>query len=231
MIDTGNIHDWGSGHFTRVYDIDQSAILTLGMQALQKGAKSALRCGKRKTPVQNLYKPGADFACKPVLKPVPSSLRSDEPVQEASKKEIEKVVAEADASSTSSPSFSEVGQQGSSGLDPKIEKSLLEQAEAFAGRVGINGVEAEKLIPVSYEIMLFLYEHVCAYWMCLDWALELYRWNLVHKKDFPRLLFKSNLSKMLKALKSDSPDGFMPSYVQCKERSCKLCKREISPLS
>lgn len=54
VIDTGNIHDWGSGHFTRVYDIDQSAILTLGMQALQKSAKSALLCGKRTTPVQNL---------------------------------------------------------------------------------------------------------------------------------------------------------------------------------
>ena len=82
VIDTGEIKDWGRGHFTHVYRIDQSAISALGMLYLQQSAKSSPGCGKRNSRVQNSLLQSAKSACKPVLKPVPSSLRSEEPVQE-----------------------------------------------------------------------------------------------------------------------------------------------------
>jgi hypothetical protein len=100
VIDTRKIHDWGRGHFTREYSIDIQAYIALSkaafedsVQDLRHNAKSAPRCEKRKSPVQNLQKPGAKSACKPVLissspngsSDINQSAATQEPVHEVSK--------------------------------------------------------------------------------------------------------------------------------------------------
>jgi hypothetical protein len=110
VIDTEQTYDWGRGHFTRIYRIDEERIKALSLEWLeaQVGAKPKKRQKKSmrkssilnfkptdKTPLTNCQPgvkvsqagchfdspPGANLSCNPVHNPVPSSLRSDEPVQ------------------------------------------------------------------------------------------------------------------------------------------------------
>lgn len=217
VIDTGNIHDWGKGHFTRIYDIDQSAISALGTQFLQQSTKSAPRCGKRTTPVQNLQSRVQISHANQSYNQSPSP-SAQEPVQEVSEEERKASSLRSDAGSCASESEQEA-------LDPEVEAELQKQAECFAQEFVLTKAQMLKLKPDAYLILRFLYENWCDTRLTLKQALELHRYNSVHKARSPKLLFKADLAKMLTALRSGHPSGLIPSYQHCVEHGCPDCKR------
>jgi hypothetical protein len=155
---------------------------------------------------------------------LPNTTEVSEEERKASSLRSDAGVATGSVANAAGSQEQESEERGVYNLHPKVEADLRDQAHIFAHHVNPDSEEAAKLEPVAFEIMYKLFSDVCARSVCLDWALELHRWNSVHKSGTPKLLFKANLTKMLTALRSDHPEGLLPSYRQCVANRCPKCK-------
>jgi hypothetical protein len=155
---------------------------------------------------------------------LPNTTEVSEEERKASSLRSDAGVATGSVANAAGSQEQESEERGVYNLHPKVEADLRDQARTFTRQVNPDSGDAAKLEPVAFEIMYKLFSDVCARSVCLDWATELHRWNSVHKSGTPKLLFKANLSKMLTALRSDHPEGLLPSYRQCVANRCPKCK-------